>query len=130
MIHHVEINVSNLEKSRAFYERLFADLGYELYQEWEEGFSYRDRETYIVFVQTDEAYREPLYHRKRVGINHLAFCLPTKVQVDALHERLRADDVPLLYDEFYPYAGGANHYAVFFEDPDRIKIEVVWEEVW
>jgi hypothetical protein len=24
-----------------------------------------------------------------------------------------------------PFAGGASHYAVFFEDPDRIKVEVV-----
>ncbi|MBF0777146.1 VOC family protein [Streptococcus cuniculi] len=129
MLHHIEINVSNLAKSRLFYDRLFEDLGYERYQEWEAGFSYRYKSTYLVFVQTEEVYQEAPYHRKQTGLNHIAFCLPTKAQVDALRERLRADGVPLLYDGSYPYAGGANHYAVFFEDPDRIKIEVVWEDL-
>lgn len=128
MLHHIEINVSNLANSRHFYDKLFADLGYELYQEWEKGFSYRYQSTYLVFVQTEEAYLTPTYHRKQTGLNHLAFCLPKKAQVDALRERLRSDGVTLLYDEHYPHAGGPDHYAVFFEDPDRVKLEVVWEE--
>ncbi|MGT2716062.1 VOC family protein [Streptococcus respiraculi] len=127
MLHHIEINVANLAISRAFYDKLFADLGYELDQEWEEGFSYRYRDTYLVFVQTEEDYREPSYHRKRTGLNHLAFVLLTKEKVDSLHERLRSEGVTLLYEENYPHAGGPDHYAVFFEDPDRLKIEVVWE---
>ncbi|MGT2949988.1 hypothetical protein BU202_01520 [Streptococcus cuniculi] len=128
MLHHIEINVSNLANSRLFYDKLFAELGYELYQEWEEGFCYRYRATYLVFVQTEEDYSEPSYHRKQTGLNHLAFCLPSKAQVDALRERLRSDGVTLLYDDRYPHAGGPDHYAVFFEDPDRVKLEVVWEE--
>lgn len=32
-----------------------------------------------------------------------------------------------LYRELYPYAGGKKHYALFFEDPDRIKLEIVAE---
>lgn len=35
MLHHVEIYVSNLETSRAFYDFLLTKLGYSLYQEWE-----------------------------------------------------------------------------------------------
>ncbi|MTB64250.1 hypothetical protein GGG87_04425 [Streptococcus sp. zg-86] len=127
MLHHIEINVSNLAISRVFYAKLFADLGYELYQEWEEGFSYRDKDSYLVFVQTKEDYKEPSYHRKRTSLNHLAFTLSTKEKVDSLHNRLRSEGVTLLYEENSPYAGGPDHYAVFFEDPDRLKIEVVWE---
>ncbi|MGT2799154.1 hypothetical protein [Streptococcus marmotae] len=70
MLHHIEINVANLATSRVFYEQLFADLGYELDQEWEKGFSYRYRNTYLVFVQNEEDYREPSYHRKQTGLNH------------------------------------------------------------
>ena len=32
-----------------------------------------------------------------------------------------------IYDDKYPYAGGAEHYAVYFEDPDRIKVEICLE---
>ena len=36
------------------------------------------------------------------------------------------ENVELLYDEKYSYAGGKNHYALYFEDPDRIKVEIVY----
>ncbi|WZU02060.1 hypothetical protein MGH68_03005 [Erysipelothrix sp. D19-032] len=39
MIHHLEIYVKDLKQTRLFYERLFALLDYELYQEWEKGFT-------------------------------------------------------------------------------------------
>lgn len=51
MIHHIEIYVSNLNASRKFYRFLLEALGYELYQEWEEGFSYKRQETYLVDVE-------------------------------------------------------------------------------
>ncbi len=28
----------------------------------------------------------------------------------------------------HPYAGGDDHYAVYFEDPERIKVELVAPE--
>jgi catechol 2,3-dioxygenase-like lactoylglutathione lyase family enzyme len=31
----------------------------------------------------------------------------------------------ILYQDRHPHAGGENYYAVFFEDPDRIKVELV-----
>jgi hypothetical protein len=31
----------------------------------------------------------------------------------------------VLYPERYPFAGGEDDYALFFEDPDRIKVELV-----
>ncbi len=34
----------------------------------------------------------------------------------------------LLYQETYPHAGGEESYAVYFEDPDRIKVEIVAPE--
>ncbi len=36
-LHHVEINVADLERSVEFWGWLLPELGYELYQEWAEG---------------------------------------------------------------------------------------------
>ncbi|HEM3633881.1 TPA: bleomycin resistance protein, partial [Streptococcus suis] len=47
MLHHVEIYVSDLETSRAFYDFLLTKLGYSLYQEWEAGLSYKKAEQYL-----------------------------------------------------------------------------------
>ena len=124
MIHPIEMYVSNLKASRKFYSFLLEALGYELYQEWEEGFSYKRQETYLVFVQAEAAYLEKCYHRKQVGLNHLAFAVENREQVDALKESLLKLGVTELYPERYPFAGGHDDYAFFCEDPDRIKLEI------
>lgn len=52
IINHIEIYVSNLEKTRLFWETLLIqNLGYKIYQQWENGISFILNETYIVFVQ-------------------------------------------------------------------------------
>ena len=124
LIHHIEINVSDLKTSTDFWGWLLTELGYEPFQKWEKGQSWRIGETYIVFVQTDEKYLTPSYHRSRVGLNHLAFHAHSRQQVDDLTRLLKRKGVRILYEDRHPYAGGTDHYAVFFEDPDRIKVEL------
>jgi catechol 2,3-dioxygenase-like lactoylglutathione lyase family enzyme len=125
LIHHIEINVSDLNKSIDFWGWLLAELGYELDQEWDSGQSFRIGDTYIVFVQTEDKYKDIPYHRCRTGLNHLAFHAESRQQVDDLTKKLKEKDVLILYQNQHPFAGGKNHYAVFFEDPDRIKVELV-----
>lgn len=124
MIHPIEMYVSNLKTSRKFYSFLLEALGYELFQEWEEGFSYKRQETYLVFVQVDAVYQDKGYHRKQVGLNHLAFAVENREQVDALKESLLKLGVTELYPERFPFAGGPDYYAFYCEDPDRIKLEI------
>ena len=128
MLHHVEMNVSNLKESRSFYDFLLPELGYTLYQEWEKGFSYIYDATYLVFVQTEEKYAETAYHRGRTGLNHLAFHGESRKQVDDLTKQLINRGITILYKDRHPYAGGSQYYAVFFEDPDRFKLEIVAPE--
>lgn len=124
MIHHIEINVKSLQRSREFYSMLLPDLGYELYQDWPEGFSFKNGSSYIVFVQTEKPYLHLPYHRKASGLNHLAFWADSRSEVDRLAGKMRLSGVPMLYEDRYPFAGGPDHYAVFLEDPDRLKIEI------
>lgn len=125
MLHHIELYVSNLEKSREFWTWFLERLGYDLYQSWDKGFSYKLGEAYIVFVQVEGKYEDIPYHRCGTGLNHLAFYASSKAHVDELRDMLVKREVPLLYSNRYPHAGGDGHYAVFFEDPDRIKVEIV-----
>ncbi|WP_033542392.1 VOC family protein [Planococcus sp. CAU13] len=128
MIHHIEMNVSNLAVSRRFYDQLFPLLGYTLFQDWPEGFSYRKGKEYLVFVQTPSEFLEAGYHRKAAGLNHLAFHAPSTFEVDAITEQMRQSNAKILYEDWHPYAGGEGTYAVFMEDPDRLKIEVAVSE--
>lgn len=125
MLHHVEIYVSNLDKSKAFWGWFLNELGYTKYQEWDLGISWKFGETYLVFVQVGERFSDVPYHRCQVGLNHLAFHARSKRHVDEMTEMLKEKGISILYADKTPYAGGENHYAVFFEDPDRIKVELV-----
>jgi len=100
-------------------------LGYKLQSEWARGFDYILGETYLVFVQTEERFLTPAYHRCRTGLNHLAFHAASREQVDEITLALRKRKAPILYEDRHPFAGGKDYYAVFFEDPDRIKVELV-----
>lgn len=123
-IHHIEIYVSDLEKTKLFWEWLLTSkFSYTKFQEWQHGISFKFKDTYIVFVQTEDNYLDVVYHRKRTGLNHLAFHCDSKVFVDKLTVELKEKDVTILYADKYPHA--EDYYAVFFEDPDRIKVEVV-----
>ncbi|RXJ72799.1 hypothetical protein CS022_13110 [Veronia nyctiphanis] len=121
---HIEINVSNLARSRDFWSWLLERLGYTLYQKWEHGFSFELAGTYLVFVQTTDKYLDCGYHRQKTGLNHLAFRASSIADIDALTHELSSRGVKILYPDKHPYAGGREHYAVYFEDPDRIKVEV------
>lgn len=120
-LHHIEFNVSNLKKSFEFYQWLFSYLGYELYQNWEQGFSFKKDETYIVFVQTEKRFLDFPYHRKHTGLNHLAFRVDQTL-INTLHQACMNQKITCLYEDRYPHAGG-HHHALFIEDPDRIKLE-------
>jgi catechol 2,3-dioxygenase-like lactoylglutathione lyase family enzyme len=125
MLHHIEIYVSNLSETIKFWNWLLTELGYEQYQKWESGISWKYRNTYIVFVQVEERFLDIPYHRCRVGLYYLAFYAKSKKQVDEITEKLQEKGINILYLDKHPYAGGENHYAVYFEAPDRIKVELV-----
>lgn len=75
----------------------------------------------------EDKYLDVPYHRCRAGLNHLAFYGGTNAFVDEMTEKLRARGVTILYEDKHPYAGGPDYYAVFFEDPDRMKVEIIGE---
>jgi catechol 2,3-dioxygenase-like lactoylglutathione lyase family enzyme len=125
-LHHVELYVSDLNRSVAFWSWFLESLGYELYQSWEKGRSWKLNDTYIVFVQSELRFLDVSYHRCRVGLNHLAFHARSREHVDEVTVELRRQRISVLYQDRHPHAGGDGNYAVFFEDPDRIKVELVF----
>lgn len=106
LVHHIEINVSSLRKSVDFWGWLLEELGCHAFQKWDLGQSWRLGDTYIVFVQTEEQHQDSGFHRKRTGLNHLAFHAESKEIVDEITERLREKGITILYGDKHPYAGG------------------------
>ena len=127
MLHHVEIYVSDLAATRAFWSDLLALIDYQETDHWDDGFTLKKSEdAYLTFVQVADRHADRPYHRCAVWLNHLAFKVPDRAGVDQLRAHCQAKGVTCLYDDRYPFAnGGTDYYALFIEDPDRIKVEFV-----
>lgn len=121
MLHHVEIYVSDLVKSRSFYDVLLPAIGFTPYQEWSQGFSYREETgTYLVFVQAQEDFLAAGYHRCRVGLNHLAFTYPNQLNLPNLLQDLLKLGGKVLYQD----RADIPEDQAYLTDPDGIKIEL------
>ena len=125
-IRHVEINVSNFERSKAFYQGFLSWVGYKQIVGGKDFAGWSNGEAGI-FVTYLECYKDSGFHRAHVGLNHIAFQAKSKADVDRLHtEFLVPRSIKVLYGgpkEYPEYRKG--YYAVYFEDPDRIKLEFV-----
>jgi glyoxylase I family protein len=64
------------------------------------------------------------YDRYAVGLHHLAFEADSRARVDELARWVRMQPVEIESEpQEYTYQPG--YYAVFFYDPDGIKLEIV-----
>lgn len=125
-INHVSLTVNDLEKSRAFYERLLSALGYRLLFSEGQSFGFKGADGLkLFFAEARKDRQGQAFDRYRVGLHHLAFNAPDRAFVDSVHRKLvewgvTVLDAPAEYPQYE-----AGYYAVFFLDPDGMKLEVV-----
>jgi len=127
-VDHLDLVVTDLGVSLDFYNGLLAPLGFDRNTEitGERG----ERVVYIGGTGTSVSLRQaqsaahPVpYDRYAVGIHHLCFGAPSREAVDERAAWLRErgatiESGPAEYD----YMPG--YYAVFFHDPDGLKLEI------
>jgi catechol 2,3-dioxygenase-like lactoylglutathione lyase family enzyme len=122
---HIEINVSQYAKSIRFYDVILIPLGWKRVVCRTDWTNYTDGNMKICICPTEKKYIADGFHRKKTGLNHLAFYANSKQEVDDFYKKvLLENSIPCLYEE--KPDGDEDYYAVFFEDPDRIKLEVVY----
>ena len=128
--HHVDLVVGNLERSLAFYRGL---LGWT-----ETGEIVGEQGERVVYIwpanrpgegslglreKRSDAHAVP-YDRYAVGIHHLALGAGSREEIDERFAWLRAQGASIESEpREYDYLPG--YYAVFFYDPDGIKLELV-----
>ncbi|HZO98182.1 MAG TPA: VOC family protein [Gaiellaceae bacterium] len=125
-VNHVDLVVSSIERSLPFYRELLAPLGYHRITEVE---GERGETIWYlggpdVSVGLRKAQVEGAHDRYRVGLPHLAFEAWSRALVDEragwlVEHGAEIESGP----EEYGYMPG--YYAVFFYDPDGIKLEIV-----
>jgi catechol 2,3-dioxygenase-like lactoylglutathione lyase family enzyme len=124
-ISHVEINVLNYIDAIKFYDIIFPPMGIKRINCMKDWTAYSDGQSKIILGRTEDKYKMDGFHRKRAGLNHLAFYSDSKEEVDKFYnEILTPNNIEALY-ETKPF-GDEEYYAVFFEGPDRLKLEYVY----
>ncbi|MDX6285263.1 MAG: hypothetical protein QOG53_748 [Frankiales bacterium] len=125
-IGHIGLNVADLDAAKAYYDQVMPLLGYEEFFSTAEEFSFRPVDakpgTFLFFYLTQEPGD---YSRHRVGLQHLAFIVPSQAAVDAAHDHVAqlGNEVLFAPQEFPQYHPG--YYATFWIDPFGHMLEAV-----
>ena len=131
-VHHVDLSVKDPVASRAFYEAVLGFMGYAVVDTYEYGFDMDLRvdgklvgSIGILKARGDNAARA--HDRYSPGLHHIAWNAESREDVDAMHALLkRAGATVLDPPADYPRYG-PGYYAVFFADPDGLKLEYVFK---
>ena len=119
-VDHLVIRVSDYKKSKAFYGQLFEFLGFEVSEEYTDAIGWTNGKTRFWIGPADAKGRTNKHRDGNIGFHHYAFQLRSRKDVDALHAFLQelgatiVDPAGEYYDDYY---------AVFFRDPDGLKLE-------
>ena len=109
-LHHLDLVVSSIERSLPFYRGLLGPLGWHRLGEVE-----GERGETISYLSGPGT---------SVGLHHIAFEVESRAVVDERHAWLRSAGAEIESPpQEYAYLPG--YYAVFFYDPDGIKLELV-----
>lgn len=126
MLHHVELWVADLERAARSWGWLLRRLGYEPYQDWPAGRSWRMAGTYLVIEQSPALRPGTGHDRMRPGLNHLAFHVGGgRAELDALVEAAPDHGWTLMFPDRHPHAGGPDHCAAYLENEDGFEVELV-----
>ena len=126
-IHHIDITVGDLARSTVFYDQVLPLIGLCRSAGVPEGPIWAGAHLEVGLVA---ARSSAVHDRYSPGLHHLAFMAPSRNAVNSLYEQLLELRVEILDPpaEYPQYAPG--YYAVFFADPDGVKLEYVFTPRW
>ncbi len=118
MINHLSIGVTDIARTKAFYDAALKPLGYTCLSNGETSLGY-GKDSVALWIGVT---RKPVKADMASGL-HVCFDAPTRKSVDAFHKAALAtggtdNGKPGLRADY-----GANYYAAFVIDPDGYRIE-------
>lgn len=119
---HIGINVTDVDRSTAFYGPLF---GLDVVTKGtEEGrrFVFLGREGKLVLTLWQQA--RDGFDGGRAGLHHLSFEVDTMEEVRAAEDLLRELGADFAYEGVVPHGEGAASGGIFFTDPDGTRLEI------
>ncbi len=133
-LHHIALSVNDWGKSKPFYQSLANALGAETFID-AQGAPHRSTDGRVLIFAGDgfmfsiwealEENRNNKFTDYNVGLHHFAFQAPNREAVDSLYATIQALGAEIV-DPPREYAYVPGYYAVFFRDPDGIRLEYAY----
>ena len=122
-IDHLAIKVSDFKTSKHYYNKLLGFLGFELEWEFDHVAGWNNGHTMLWLSEADDEGKKHPHRIGNIGFHHYAFELDSRKAVDDLYAFLKKQKVvvvdrPAAYPSY-----GEGYYAVYFLDPDGLKLE-------
>jgi catechol 2,3-dioxygenase-like lactoylglutathione lyase family enzyme len=126
MLDHIGIDVSDIARSKTFYEAALAALGYDIRKENEHGVGFGVVAGYRRSL--DPAGEFWIAQGEPFPAFHVAFSARSRADVDAFHKAALAaggtdNGAPGLRPQYHP-----DYYGAFVRDPDGYNVEAVCHE--
>ena len=120
---HLYVTVSDFARSEAFYDDAMQALGFRKGDKAVGGdphaHYFNPHLQYTIRPARSAAAHDPY----APGLHHVCFQVAGKPEVDEAEAALRAIGIEVTAAREYEY--GEGYYAIFFEDPDGIRLEIV-----
>jgi catechol 2,3-dioxygenase-like lactoylglutathione lyase family enzyme len=121
-IAHIQLTVSDMARSTAFYEPLLHSLEMVTLIKSPDYFYCIGGRTGVAIAPMAEEFRGQPFEQRRVGLHHLCLRARSRADVDEIHRAALALGAKIIRaPEEGAWAPG--YYSVLFEDPDGIRIE-------
>ena len=126
VIGHLGLNVADLAAAKAYFDRFMPILGFDVFLDHDDEFAYRPANgkpgTYLFFYPAEV---DGDHDRRRAGLQHLAFMVPTHEHVHRLHELAQSLGSTIVHppQSFPQYP--PPYYATFWLDPHGFLLEAV-----
>ena len=121
-IDHLVLSVGNFARSKAFYAKVLGFLGFTLKYNLADAAGWSNRKTLFWIAKADARGRKHKHRKGDIGFHHYAFELGSRKDVDDLGAFLAKHGMTVV-DPPDEYNDDENYYAVFFTDPDGLKLE-------
>jgi catechol 2,3-dioxygenase-like lactoylglutathione lyase family enzyme len=124
-IDHLVLSVGDFTRSKEFYGKVLGFLGFRLKYDYEDMAGWSNGKTLFWIAAADSQGKRHKYRKGDIGFHHYAFELSSRNDVDRLGAFLEQNEMTVIDPpgEYY----GDDYYAVYFTDPDGMKLEgMIW----
>src|SRR5947208_8042608 len=123
-IDHLVLSVGDLARSKDFYSKVLGFLGFKLKHDMVGFAGWSNGKTLFWIAAADAQGRKRKHRKGDIGFHHYAFELASRKAVDELGAFLDKHGFDVA-DPPDTYNGDDQYYAVFFTDPDGMRLEAM-----